>query len=283
MWGEKAKARPSYNSRMSILDEIVARKRQEIEVHRRELPESALREKLPGLPPPRDFLSALASPATVQVIAELKRASPSAGSINPVRDLTAIARTYEEHGAACLSVLTDGPFFAGSLADLEAVRAAVRLPLLRKDFILEPYQVLQARLHGADAVLLIAEILDDGSLRGLRQEIEALGMTALVECYTAENLRRVLASGATLVGINNRNLHTFATSLAHTEQLAVAVPDGVVLVSESGIQSRADVERVARAGAQAVLVGESLMRSADLPASLRALQGVAKRSCAGPP
>jgi indole-3-glycerol phosphate synthase len=183
------------------------------------------------------------------------------------------AQAYATAGAACLSVLTDGPFFQGSLDDLRAVRAAVTLPILRKDFILDRLQVWEARAAGADAVLLIAEILDDRTLRELLSEIQGYGMTALVECYEAANLERVVAAGARVIGINNRNLHTFEVRLEHTLELASRVPGDRVLVSESGIKTREDMVRLEAAGVKAVLIGETLMRSADPAGTLRHLLG----------
>jgi indole-3-glycerol phosphate synthase len=170
-------------------------------------------------------------------------------------------------------VLTDTPFFQGELAHLTAIRAAVATPVLRKDFLLDPYQVLEARVAGADAVLLIAEILDDATLSRLLREARALGMQALVELYDRENVQRVLDSGATLIGINNRDLRTFETRLEHTLELAPRFPAGSTLVSESGIKTRADIERLLAAGVKAVLIGETFMRSGDAGAKLRELRG----------
>jgi indole-3-glycerol phosphate synthase len=263
---------------MTILEQIVATKRQEIAAAKANTSALQLRAQLQrGSFPPRDFLAALRNPPTIQVIAEIKRASPSAGVLQAQPDVAAIARSYEQHGAACLSVLTDGPHFHGSLDDLRLVRQTVNLPLLRKDFILDPYQVWEARLAGADAVLLIAEILTDAELTALLREIESLGMTVLVECYEPSNVPRVVAAGARLIGINNRNLHTFVTDLDHTRRLAAQIPADRVLVSESGIRTRVDVERLAEGGVQAILVGETLMRSVDVAGTLAALCGVGKR------
>jgi len=264
---------------MTILDQIVATKLQEIATAKAKTSEAQLRQQLQiaSPPPPRDFLAALRDPRAIHVIAEIKRASPSAGVMREEPDIAAIARTYEQHGAACISVLTDSPYFRGSLDDLRLVRQTVKLPLLLKDFILDPYQVWAARLAGADAVLLIAEILNDTDLSGLRAEIHAHNMTALVECYEPANVPRVVAAGARLIGINNRNLHTFVTDLEHTSRLAAQIPADRVLVSESGIRNRAEVECLAECGVQAILVGETLMRSGDVGATLRDLCGVQKR------
>ena len=257
----------------SILEQILDRKRQEIADARRSVPPSILKEKAALAPPPRDFRAALEKGTGISVIAEVKKASPSAGLLRPDFDPVAIARSYERHGAACVSVLTDEPFFQGHLDHLRAVRACVSLPLLRKDFILDPYQLLQARAAGADAVLLIAEILDDVSLGELQHDAAALGMQPLVELYDRANLPRVLACGARLIGVNNRDLRTFVTRLEHTLELAAALPKDVCLVSESGIRDRADLDRLRAAGVRAVLVGESLMRAPDPGARLAELLG----------
>jgi indole-3-glycerol phosphate synthase len=211
------------------------------------------------------------------VIAEVKRFSPSSGAIQAAADAVEVAENYARHGAACISVLTDGPYFGGHLKDLQAVRALVNVPLLRKDFVLERYQVLQARLAGADAVLLIAEILDDTSLARLIREIEKLGMDALVECYEKDNVQRVVKAGAKLIGINNRNLHNFDVRLEHTIELAKQVPSHCTLVSESGIKSRDDVDMLAASGIKAILVGETLMRSGQVSTMLKELSSVTCR------
>ncbi len=258
----------------NILDRIVSSKRREIDAAKARTPEAELVRRLDAAPPARDFRAALDVPGTVQFIAEVKRASPSAGLIRPEFDPVAIARTYADHGAACISVLTDEPFFQGRLEYLERVRAAVAPPVLRKDFILDRYQLVEARAAGADAVLLIAEILDDESLRSLFREASDLGMQCLVELYDAENLPRVLGAGARLVGVNNRDLRTFVTRLEHTLDLAARLPADCCLVSESGIRTRADVLRLQEAGVRAVLVGETLMRAPDVGAKLDELRGV---------
>ena len=258
----------------TILERIVASKRRELEAARARVPEESLRRRLAAAPPVRDFRAALERPGGVQIIAEVKKASPSAGLLRADFDPVAIARTYEENGAACISVLTDEPFFQGSLAHLSAVRAVTARPLLRKDFLLDRYQLLEARCAGADAVLLIAEILDDDALSGLLRQARELGMEALVELHDADNLPRVVAAGARLIGINNRNLRTFVTRLEHTLELAPQFPAGCCLVSESGIRTRDDILRLQRGGVRAVLVGETFMRAPDIGAALRALRGV---------
>jgi len=256
-----------------LLQKIVAGKRREIEQSRAARPERELERRLADAPPVRDFHTALATGPGIRLIAEVKKASPSAGVLRADFDPVAIARTYAAAGAAALSVLTDAPFFQGSLAHLEAIRAAVALPLLRKDFLLERYQFLEARIAGADAVLLIAEILDDARLPRLLGEARALGLAALVELYDPANLPRVLAAGATIVGVNNRDLRTFATRLEHTLEVAPRLPAGCVLVSESGIRTRDDIRRLEAAGVQAVLIGETFMRAPDIAAKVRELFG----------
>ncbi len=266
----------------NILDEIVARKWQEIAADRATITDVELERQAVGRPPCRGFAAALRRPGEVAVIAEVKRASPSAGVIRADFDPVAVARTYEGHGAACLSVLTDADFFQGSRADLRAVRAAVSLPIIRKDFVLDRRQLLEARADGADAVLLIAEILPGDRLAELHREAVALGFDVLVELHDADQLPRVLDCGASLVGINNRDLRTFETRLKHTLDLLPQVPAGVTVVSESGIRTRADLDRLAAAGVSAVLVGESLMRAADIGAALDALRGAEEQSKPGP-
>lgn len=259
----------------NILDRIVASKRQEIVQARARLPLGQLEKGLNQAPPVRDFRAALENGRRPGIIAEVKKASPSAGEFRPDFDPLALARVYAECGANAISVLTDEPFFQGRLEYLSAIRAAVAPPVLRKDFLLDAYQVVEARIAGADAVLLIAEILDQPTLTTLLGQARALGMEALVELYDPENLDRVLDSGASIVGINNRNLRSFETRLEHTLELAERIPRGVCLVSESGIRTHADMVRLQAAGVGAVLIGETFMRSADIPAAFRQLWGQA--------
>jgi indole-3-glycerol phosphate synthase len=261
----------------TILDKIVASKRREIEAARSLLPASELERRLPEAPPVRDFRAALDKPGEVQIIAEVKKASPSAGVLRADFDPAAIARVYEAHGAACISVLTDEPFFQGHLRHLTAIRAARALPVLRKDFILDRYQLLEARAAGADAVLLIAEILPGAQFARLWNDARQLGLQALVELYEADNLARVLDCGARLIGVNNRDLRSFETRLEHTLELAARLPAGCCLVSESGIRTRADVLHLQQAGVAAVLIGETLMRAADIGAKLDELRGRGSR------
>ncbi len=254
-----------------VLAQIVAHKRSEIAAARRAQPAERLAAELSAAPAPRDFLGALRAHSPMGLIAEVKRASPSAGLIRADFDPVEIARTYAAHGAACLSVLTDEKFFQGSLNDLRRVRAAVELPVLRKDFILDRYQVLEARAAGADCVLLIAECLDDAVLCDLHEYAGNLGMQTLIELYEPQNLDRVLALSPPLIGVNNRNLKTMVTDLEHSIRLVPRVPPMALFVSESGIRNHFDVLRLQNAGVRAILVGESLMRAADVGAAVDAL------------
>jgi indole-3-glycerol phosphate synthase len=257
----------------TVLDKIVQSKHRELEEARGRVPEQELTRRLADAPPVRDFRAALEAPGGIQVIAEIKKASPSAGVLRADFDPMAIARTYAAHGAACISVLTDAPFFQGHLSHLTAIRAVVPTPLLRKDFILDRYQLLEARTAGADAVLLIAEVLDGPALPRLLGAADELGLQALVELYDAANLPRVVDSGARLIGVNNRDLRTFVTRLEHTLELAPRLSAGCCLVSESGIRDRQDVLRLQASGVRAVLVGETLMRASDIGAKLDELRG----------
>lgn len=260
----------------TILDKIVASKRREIDEARARVPLADLERRVPQAPPVRDFRACLDRPGSVQILAEVKKASPSAGVLRADFDPVRIARTYADHGAAAISVLTDAPFFQGQLAYLTAICETTSLPLLRKDFILDRYQVLEARVAGADAVLLIAEILEGQELPRLLADIHALGMQALVELYDADNLPRVIDSGARVIGINNRNLRTFVTRLEHTLELAARIPANHCLVSESGIRSRDDILKLQSAGVKAALIGETFMRAPDIGAKLDELLGRAK-------
>ena len=257
----------------SVLDRIVERKRHEVAAAQAACPLAALEAGLATASPPRDFFSAVAAPGGIRLIAEFKRRSPSAGEIRPGAEPAEIARSYAAAGASAVSVLTDGEGFGGCLADLVAAREAVTLPVLRKEFIIDAYQVVEARAHGADAVLLIAECLDDCHLRSLYRPILDLGMTPLVELHSEEHLPRVLDLGATLIGINNRDLRSMTTDIGHVLRLRDQVPAECVLVAESGIRSRADVERLEAAGIGAMLVGESLLASDDPAEAVTALLG----------
>ncbi len=263
-----------------ILERIVWEKDREVAASRERLSLQKLQQQVADLPATRDFLAALrASCRKPAVIAEVKKASPSKGVIREDFDPEAIARAYAAGGASCLSVLTDKAFFQGGFEVLVQVRQVVDLPLLCKDFILSPYQLYQARAAGADAALLIAAILSDQDMAYLLKVARSLGLAVLVEVHDAAELDRVLAlGGVDLIGINNRNLATFHTDLAVTEQLTASHGErvrakGCLLVSESGLFSRDDLDRVQGAGADAVLVGESLMRQADVTAALETLIG----------
>lgn len=263
----------------TILDRIVASKRQEVERARQRLDGQRLRSQLASAAPPRDFFGPLAAGGPIKLIAEVKRASPSRGVLRADFDPCAIARAYAAHGATCLSVLTDEPFFQGKLEYLAAIRQVVDLPLLRKDFIVDRYQLWEARAAGADAVLLIAECLDDCHLRGLHQEALELGMTPLVEFYDSAHLPRVLEAGARLIGVNNRDLRTFQVDLEHVIRLREQVPADCVLVAESGIRTREDVLRLEAAGIQAMLVGESLVVAPDPGQAVDQLLGQGAARC----
>jgi len=259
----------------TVLDRILATKRQEVARAKARISEAEIQRRAAEAPPPRDLVAALGRPGPIRLIAEVKKASPSQGLIRADFDPVAIARVYEAHGAAALSVLTDQKYFQGRLEYLEQVRAVVGIPVLRKDFIIDPYQVFEARAAGADAVLLIAECLDDKALAELHRLIGEWGMTALVELYQPENLARVVNLPARVIGVNNRDLRTFEVDLGHTLRLRERVPDDRILVSESGIRSRADVLRLEAAGVHAVLVGESLMRQPDIGQAVDRLLGKA--------
>jgi indole-3-glycerol phosphate synthase len=257
---------------MSILEEIVGHKREELSRRRQGTPRATLEHACRTLPAARDFTAALRPPAgQVRVIAELKKASPSRGVLAADFDPVALAKVYAANGAAAISVLTDEKYFQGTLETLAAVRRAVDVPLLRKDFTIDEYQVWEARAAGADAVLLIVGILDDRLLVDLLAAAKGLGLGALVEVHTAGELDRALAAGAGVIGINNRDLNTFETTLDTTLALLPSVPPGPVVVSESGFFTAADVRKVGDAGAHAVLVGEALVRAADAGAKLREL------------
>ena len=263
--------------RGTILDEIVAQRRRDVVAAKKAVPEATLRERLPLLPPAMNFCDRLRAAGPMALIAEIKRASPSRGDIAPDIDAAAQGKRYAAAGAAGVSVLTEPSWFKGSLDDLLAVRRAVdclggsRPGILRKDFIIDPYQLLEAAVYGADAALLIVACLDDPTLRSLIQECRALDMEPLVEVNNAEEAERAISAGAMLIGINNRDLRSFTVDLATTERLAAIFPEHVFLAALSGITTRADVERFARAGARAVLVGEALMVAGDPAAKVREL------------
>jgi indole-3-glycerol phosphate synthase len=257
----------------NILDKIVATKRQEVAEAKRQRPAAELRAALADAPPVRDFFAALTADGPIKLIAEVKKASPSRGVIRADFEPVSIAQIYQQHGAACISVLTDSPYFQGRLEYLSDIRRAVQIPLLRKDFVLDEYQLLEARVAGADAVLLIAECLSSEELGRLHDQTLRLGMTPLVEFYHRDNLASVLAAGARLVGVNNRDLQTFQTDLQHTIRMRAEVPPQCVLVGESGIRRREDVQQLEQAGVDAILVGEHLMARADIGRAVDQLLG----------
>jgi len=257
-----------------ILDEIVRHKRGEVAESRRRRPLDEVRALAGEAPPPRDFRSALAERPDVALIAEIKRSSPSAGLIREDFDPAAAAGAYAEGGAAAISVLTDERFFGGNLRHIAQVKAAAPMPVLRKDFVIDEYQVYEARAAEADAILLIVRILSDEQMGAYLALAHGLGMAALVETHNRGELERAVRSGAPIIGINNRDLDALTIDLAVTEALARDVPPDRLTVSESGISSRQDVERLARCGVHAVLVGETLMKSGDVPAAARELTGV---------
>ncbi|MCS7207282.1 MAG: indole-3-glycerol phosphate synthase TrpC [Dehalococcoidia bacterium] len=260
----------------TILEAILQEKRREVDAQKGRLPLAHLERQVAGLPPPLNLSGALWGPP-VRLMAEVKRASPSKGALNPHLDPVALATTYAHSGAAAISVLTDR-HFQGSLDDLRRVAEAVHplgIPVLRKDFILDVYQLYEARAAGADGVLLIVAALTQEELTALLREAGRLWLQCLVEVHTEAEMERALAAGAEIIGINNRDLHTFHTDLAVTERLAPRVPRGKVVVSESGIATRQDVVRVQRAGVHAILVGEALVTSPDPAAKIRELLGKA--------
>ncbi|TLM66086.1 MAG: indole-3-glycerol phosphate synthase TrpC [Deltaproteobacteria bacterium] len=258
-----------------ILKAIVARKREEVAAARAAMPLAALKQRVADLEePPRGFVRALRASVEsgwTTVIAEVKKGSPSKGVIRADFDPIGIAETYERHGAACLSVLTDEKFFLGHLRFLGLIREQVRLPLLRKDFLYDPYQLWEAREAGADAVLLIAAMCAPAQLADLAAEAREIGLDVLLEIHDERELEMALQVPVELVGINNRDLRSFHTDLAVTERLAPRIPADRLVVAESGIGSRADVRRLQAAGARVFLVGESLMRADDVGARLEEL------------
>lgn len=256
----------------SILDEIFAAKRAEVRAQRAAIAPAAIAAAATRGPAPRDFIAALRAHRPA-IIAEVKRASPSKGDILPGLDPAAIARDYAAAGAAAISVLTDR-HFKGSLDDLRAVRAAVELPLLRKDFIFDPYQLYEARAAGADCVLLIAAMLQEGELRSLASLARELRMAALIEVHDATEFTLAQKVDAELIGINNRDLHTFKTAIATTETLLASYDGAALIVSESGIETATDLERLHAAGARGFLIGESLLRGGAPRDALAGLTGV---------
>ena len=259
-----------------ILDTIIAHKRKELATEQVQVPLTALESQVKNLPPTRDFRGAITGRDTVKLIAEVKKKSPSKGIIREDFHPVSIAETYVENGAAAISVLTDKHFFAGELAYLRAIREVVDVPLLRKDFTIDVYHIYQARVAGADAVLLIVAALTAVELRTFIDVAASLSLACLVEVHTREELAIALDVDAQIIGINNRDLRTFHTDIATTFQLREAIPADRVVVSESGIYSREDVIQLQEAGIAAMLVGESLMRSPDIGEQVRCLISYSK-------
>ncbi len=255
------------------MDQLIAGARAGVEARRRELPQADLEARLSARGEDRPFNEALARPG-LSLIAEFKRRSPSAGALAPAgTEIASQVTAYERGGAAALSVLTDEPHFGGSLADLRAARAACELPIIRKDFIVDPYQLYEAAVNGADAVLLIVAALGDEDLRALRQEARAIDLDCLVEVHNEDELDRALEAGAEVIGINNRNLDDMSVDVATTYELMPDVPAGKTVVAESGISSRDELEELERVGVDAVLIGGALMTTPDPEAKVRELTG----------
>jgi indole-3-glycerol phosphate synthase len=255
-----------------ILDDIILNKRQEVTALKLQFSGQTLRDLIKALPKPRNFLKAF-SQGKLSLIAEIKRASPSAGIIREKFDPVSLAKVYEESGAAAISVLTDEKFFQGKLEDLKAAKESTTIPILRKDFIIDESQIYQARLAGADAVLLIARVLEEGTLVSLLELTENLGMQALVEVHNAAEVEGVLRTEAKIVGINNRDLDNFQTDLQNSINLVNKYPALAkrIIISESGINNHQDVERLRQAGFDGILVGETILRSKNIPAKISEL------------
>jgi len=255
----------------TILDKIIATKRQEIAATYAHTSLAQMESRCLAAPTPLDFIAPLSRPGSIRLIAEVKKASPSKGLIRPDFEPLLIARQYQTAGASCLSVLTDEPYFQGSLEYLAQIRNAVQIPLLRKDFILDPIQIAEARSVGADAVLLIAECLSPSDLRRLYDYTRSLGMVALIELYDACHLESVLDTGTTLIGVNNRDLRTFEVDLMHVVRIRENIPADRLVVAESGIYHAAEAKMLYEHGIAAMLVGESLMRQPDVIEATRKL------------
>ena len=254
-----------------VLKKIAAYKVDEVATLRDDISIEELREIARDQAPARSFTKAIQTAAKPALICEVKKASPSKGIIREDFDPIAIAKAYEAGGATCLSVLTDGPGFMGSPDIFKAVRATTHLPLLRKDFLIDPIQVTESRAMGADCILIIMAMIDNDTARALMEEATTLGMDALVESHTEEELSRAVKLGADFIGINNRDLRTFDTTLDTFDRLASLAPTEATLIAESGIFTKADIDRLARAGAQGYLIGESFMRQDDVAAAVRGL------------
>jgi indole-3-glycerol phosphate synthase len=253
-----------------VLDSIVDGVREDLAVREAQIDFAGIKKLAAAAPPPRDVLAALREPG-IGVIAEVKRRSPSKGALANIPDPAVLAKSYAENGARVISVLTEQRRFGGSLADLDAVRAVVDVPILRKDFVVTPYQVHEARAHGADLVLLIVAALEQNVLDSLLDRVESLGMTALVEVHTEEEADRALEAGAKVIGVNSRNLHTLEVNRSVFGELAPGLPNDVLRIAESGVRGPSDLLTYAGWGADAVLVGEGLVTSGDPGAAVRGL------------
>ncbi len=255
-----------------ILDRIVAAKRQEVASLKEATPLAHLKGAIADLPPVRDFRGAISN-SDCSIIAEVKRSSPSKGRIREHFDPVQIAAIYQANGARAVSVLTDEPFFEGKGRYLSEIKKVIDLPLLRKDFIIDPYQIYETRFLGGDALLLIAALLEEGALREYIQVAETLGLAPLVEVHTKAELTKALAAGADIIGINNRDLKTFSTDIQTTLELIPLIPSDRTVVTESGIATRGDIEQLMKAGIHCFLIGETLMRAEDIGGKLRELLG----------
>jgi len=254
-----------------ILEEIVSKKQDEVAARKKKIVLKTLQETIAGMPPPRDFAASLRR--KIAIIAEIKRRSPSHGLLRGNFEPAKIALLYEQNGAAAVSVLTDETFFGGGDNDIAAVKSAVALPVLRKEFIIDPYQITETRAIGADAILLIASLLGEEKLRDYRQEAESLGLAALVEAHNRQELFASLSSGARIIGVNNRDLRTLATDIRVSLELAPLLPHDLTAVSESGIETGHDIEALRKVGFNAFLIGGALLSSPDIGVKLRELAG----------
>ncbi len=253
-----------------MLERIITEKREGVEQRKKAAPLAYLQERIGGQKPPLDLAPALKGDH-IRLIAEVKKASPSRGLLSPNLDPTELARIYAEGGAAAISVLTEEDYFLGSIEHLAAIKEVVRLPLLRKDFIFDPYQVYESRAYGADALLLITAVLSQGQLKEMISLSHRLGLGCLVEVHNENEVERAVLSGAEIIGINNRDLNSFAVDINTTRRLRPLVPREKIVVSESGIKSRKDMERLGRWRVDAVLVGESLVTADDAPSKMKEL------------
>lgn len=257
-----------------VLKEIIQKKKEKILLAKQQLPEDDLKARITGLAPPRHFIEAINKPRQISLIAEIKKASPSGGIIRQEFNPVEIAKEYKDAGVQAISVLTEEDFFAGSLSYINEVKSSVDLPVLRKDFILEPYQVYESRFYGADAVLLIADLLSKEKISALTDTASSLGLDSLVEVHNEKELKKVLSLKVPLIGINNRDLHTLEVDLKTTEKLITLIPKDRVLVVESGIKSRQDVMFLKILGISAVLIGEAFMEARDIKAKVEEIMAV---------